>query len=161
MRALASPVRLRILRLTLDQPRTNKEIAVLLRMPPATTLHHVRTLVSAGFLTAEEERRGARGSREVPYRATRLSWQIDTADVDPSGLVRRASLRAFLDELGELSPSTQFATARLGLRLSPGRKVELEERLTALFDEFEKLPPEADGEAFAIFLALYPRTPAS
>jgi DNA-binding transcriptional ArsR family regulator len=161
MRALASPVRLRILRLTLDEPRTNKEIAVLLQLPPATTLHHVRTLVAAGFLAPQEERRGARGAREVPYRATRLSWQIDTAGADPTGAVKRASLQAFLAEIGELPPSTGFATARLGLRLSPARKAELEDRLMALFDEFEKLPTEPEGEAIAIFFALYPRTRAS
>jgi len=161
MRALASPIRLRILRLTLDQSRTNKEIAELLRMSPASTLHHVRTLAAAGFLAAEPERKGARGSREVPYRATRLSWQIDTSGADPSGLVKRASLKAFLEELAEVPATERFSTARLGLLLSPARKAELQDRLSALFDEFEKLPREPDGEAFAIFMAIYPRTPAS
>jgi DNA-binding transcriptional ArsR family regulator len=161
MRALASPIRLRILRLTLDQSRTNKEIAALLQVTPATALHHVRTLVDAGFLMAEPVRRGTRGSRERPYRATRLSWQIDTSDADPSGLVKRASLQAFLEELDELPATERFSTARLGLLLSPARKKELEDRLSALFDEFEKLPREPDGEAFALFVAIYPRTPAS
>jgi hypothetical protein len=147
--------------LTLDQSRTNKEIAELLHIPPATTLHHVRTLLDAGFLVAEPVRRGTRGSRERPYRATRLSWELDTADADPAGLVKRASLQAFLGEIAELSPTTRFTTARLGLRLSPAHRARLEERLMALFDEFEKLPPEPDGEAFAVFLAMYPRTPAS
>lgn len=161
MRALASPIRLRILRLTLDQARTNQEIAQLLQLAPATTLHHVRTLVAAGFVVAEDERRGARNAREVPYRATRLSWALDTSGVDPSGQVKRASLQAFLDELAELSPGTRYTMSRLGLRLSPARKAELEERLIALFDEFERLPRDPDGEAFAIFLAVYPRTAAS
>src|SRR5262245_44839912 len=41
-RALASAVRLRIMRLCLDRPLTNKEIAERLGVNPATTLHHVR-----------------------------------------------------------------------------------------------------------------------
>ena len=104
---------------------------------------------------------GTRGSRERPYRATRLSWRIDTSDVDPAGLVKRASLQAMLAEVGELPEATPPATTRLGLRLSPGRREELLDRLGAMLDEFEKLPAEPDGEAFAVFVAVYPRGPAS
>jgi hypothetical protein len=69
-RALASAVRLRIRRLCLHEALTNKEIAARLGRNPASVLHHVRTLVEAGFLAPGAERRGARGAREVPYRAT-------------------------------------------------------------------------------------------
>jgi DNA-binding transcriptional ArsR family regulator len=82
-RALASAVRLRILRLCLDTPRTNKEIAERLEANPASVLHHVRTLVETGFLTALPVRRGSRGSRERPYLATRKSW---TLSMDDSGV---------------------------------------------------------------------------
>ena len=51
-RALASGLRLRILRLTLDEALTNKEIADALDRNPASVLHHVRTLVDNGFLRA-------------------------------------------------------------------------------------------------------------
>src|SRR3954447_1484355 len=78
-RALASAVRLRILQLCLHQALTNKEIAARLGRNPATVLHHVRTLLDTGFLVADDERRGARGAREVPYRATRKSWLMDSA----------------------------------------------------------------------------------
>ncbi|MCZ4151096.1 ArsR family transcriptional regulator, partial [Escherichia coli] len=73
-RALSSPLRLRILRLCLHESRTNKEIADILDLNPATSLHHVRTLVSNGYLAAEEPRRGNRGAKEVPYRSTKQSW---------------------------------------------------------------------------------------
>ena len=53
-RALASAIRLRIMRLCLDRPLTNKEIAERLGANPATTLHHVRTLVATGFLAAQK-----------------------------------------------------------------------------------------------------------
>src|SRR3954454_7131215 len=79
-RALASAVRLRILRMCLDSAQTNKEIAGRLGVHPATTLHHVRTLVATGFLAAQAERRGARNAREVPYLATRKSWVLDVDD---------------------------------------------------------------------------------
>ena len=59
-RTLASPLRLRILRLCLDVSLTNKEIAERLGKDPASVLYHVRRLVRTGFLVAEGERRGTR-----------------------------------------------------------------------------------------------------
>ena len=75
-RALASSLRLRILRICLGEGRTNKEIAGILGRDPASVLHHIRTLVRTGFLEPQEARRGARGAREIPYLATRKSWQL-------------------------------------------------------------------------------------
>ena len=75
LRALSSPLRLRVLRLCAFESRTNKELAELLGVNPGTMLHHVRTLVQTGFLAAQPERIGAQGAREVPYRATGLSWR--------------------------------------------------------------------------------------
>src|SRR5215475_4607877 len=84
-RALASGIRMRILRLCLDRALTNKEIAALLEANPATTLHHVRTLVATGFLEAQPERRGTRGAREVPYLATGKSWVMDMSEIEVPG----------------------------------------------------------------------------
>ncbi len=70
-KAMAHPLRLRILRLCLHDALTNKEIADRLGQDPATTLHHVRTLCATGFLSAEPPRTGKRGALEKPYRATR------------------------------------------------------------------------------------------
>ena len=61
---MASPLRLRILRLCLDAPLTNKQIAAALGRDPASVLYHVRRLVRTGFLAPEQERRGVpRGPR--------------------------------------------------------------------------------------------------
>src|SRR3954463_2795270 len=95
-RALASAVRLRILRLCLHEALSNKEIAARLGRNPATVLHHVRTLVDTGFLAADPERRGARGAREVPYRATGKSWLMD--DAGGPGPGSDVVLAAFLQE---------------------------------------------------------------
>ena len=46
---------------TLHEPRTNKEIAEVLGLNPASVLHHVRTLVDTGFLIEQPIRRGAAG----------------------------------------------------------------------------------------------------
>src|SRR5919201_57526 len=49
-KAMGHPMRLRILRLCLDQELTNKQLAERLGKDPGTLLHHVRILVNAGFL---------------------------------------------------------------------------------------------------------------
>ena len=80
-RALASGTRWRILRLTFEDGLTNRQIADELDMNPATTLHHVRTLVDTGFLEPSEPRRGRRGAREIPYRATGKTWRVNAGDL--------------------------------------------------------------------------------
>src|SRR5882672_8419389 len=75
-KAMAHPLRLRILRLCLHDALTNKELAARLKKDPATVLHHVRMLVDTGFLAPDRVRSGARGALEKPYRATGKSWVL-------------------------------------------------------------------------------------
>jgi DNA-binding transcriptional ArsR family regulator len=152
-RALASAVRLRILRLCLDSPLTNKEIAARLDRNPATVLHHVRTLVGTGFLVAEPPRRGTRGAREVPYRATGKSWLMEDAGGPATG--RDPSLAAFLEEVAEVGEH-RLSSTRLGLRLSPAEREELGRRLHEVLDEFARRPAAADGEKWSLYLGMHP-----
>lgn len=148
-RALASTLRLRILRLCLDEPMTNREIAARLDRNPATILHHVRTLADRGFLAAQPARRGTRGSREVPYLATRKSWR--TPDALKSS---RVLIDTFLEEVALVDPGEIVAT-RLGLRLDEAGHTELVDRVQALFEEFASRPPTPDGTAYSVFYALH------
>lgn len=148
-RALASALRLRILRLCLDEPRTNKEIAHALGRNPGSMLHHVRTLVARGFLAALPERGGPRGSREVPYLATGRSWLTPMPPSQYPVLVE-----AFVEEVGEAPPeSTQLV--RLGVRLDEAGRAELTERVVALFQEYADREPDPEGEPYAVFYAFY------
>nr|WP_221204042.1 winged helix-turn-helix domain-containing protein [Modestobacter versicolor] len=150
---MASAVRLRILRLCLDEPLTNKELAARLGRNPATVLHHVRTLVETGFLVAEEARRGARGAREVPYRATGKSWLMDGAGGPAAG--RDPSLAAFLEEVAAVGEH-RLESNRLGLRLSAAEKAELGRRLHEVLDEFARRPADPDGEKWSVYLGMHP-----
>ena len=152
-RALASALRLRILRLCLSEALTNKEIAARLGRNPATVLHHVRTLVDTGFLEALPVRRGTRGSREVPYRATGKSWLMDIDDRPPAR--RDAMLTAFLEEVGEVGLE-QLQSSRLGLRLSPADLEEFRQRLHALLDEYARRPPDPEAPRWSLYLGMHP-----
>lgn len=148
-RALSSPLRLRVLRLCAFEARTNKELAELLGANPGTMLHHVRTLVHTGFLAAELERAGAQGAREVPYRATGLSWRTPLPQGSP------VLVETFLQQIEGLDPEQLDATW-LGLKLNADHKAELERRLDELVNEFKDRGPDADGETYSLFTVLHP-----
>lgn len=145
-RALSSPLRLRILRLCLHEARTNKEIADILELNPATSLHHVRTLVSNGFLNAEDPRRGNRGAKEVPYRSTRQSWGTRIPDAAPM------LVDTFLQEINGLDPQ-EIQVLRVGLKLSQATQKEMMGRLREVIEDYALREPEADGMATSLFLA--------
>jgi predicted ArsR family transcriptional regulator len=153
-RALASAIRLRILRLCLDRAMTNKEIAQRLGANPATVLHHVRKLVATGFLAPQEERRGTRGAREVPYLATGKSWTLDVCDESPVVGSGRAMLEAFLDEI-RLVDVDRAGMSRLGLRLNGAELTELRERIFAVLNDYAGRAPSPDGQPYSLFLALH------
>ena len=148
-RALASVVRMRILRLCLDEALTNKQIAERLDKDPATTYHHVRTLAARGFLAAEAERRGARGAREIPYRATGKSWRTDIGEAGS-----RLLIETFLKEVAEAPPSS-VVTSRLGVRLGAEAYGQLQRRLGDLLQEYADLEPDPDGTPYSIFVAVH------
>ncbi len=166
-RALASVLRLRILRLCLYESLTNKELADRLGRDPASVLHHVRTLLNHGFLRAEEPRPGPRGSTEVPYRSTGKSWLLDfgTPDempieqpTDPATTEsgsRDLLLRTFLEEVSQVSRA-QVWTTRLGLQLSAGHRAEFGHRIQALLDEFAARGPDEAGDRWSVFVGMHP-----
>src|SRR3954452_13130918 len=132
-KALASPLRLRILRLALHEPRTNKELADALGRDPASVLHHVRTLVDTGFLIEQPVRRGPRGSRERPYLASGKSFYVSTGEVADSTYEGQDLLLAtFLQEVESLPPGSLDST-RLGFRLTRPDREAVEQRLQDLF----------------------------
>jgi DNA-binding MarR family transcriptional regulator len=148
-KALASSLRLRILRICLGEGHTNKEIAGILGRDPASTLHHIRTLVRTGFLQPQPERRGTRGAREIPYLATKKSWRLSTPAMD------RSMLDAFLEEVA-LVPAADVDTTRMGLRLPAAGMAEFRTRLGGLLDDFASRPEDPSAPAWSVFLIVHP-----
>ena len=109
---------------------------------------------STGFLAPQEERRGTRGAREVPYLATGKSWTLDVHGSGVSG-GGTAMIEAFLDEV-RLIDMDNAPYARLGLRLSEPDLRELKDRLDELLNDFRWRALDPDGRPYSIFVALYP-----
>jgi predicted ArsR family transcriptional regulator len=152
-KALASAFRLRILRVCLDEPLTNKQIAARLGAHPATTLHHVRKLVTTGFLAPQPERRGSQGAREIPYLATRKSWTLDVGEHLPRD---ESMVDAFLQELALVENPREIFLSRLGPRLTDDEHRELVTRIQELLDELVNRPPSPHGRPYSVFLAIHP-----
>lgn len=150
IKAVASPLRLRILRLCNDREWTNKELADRLDRDPATILHHVRLLVDAGMLEAVAVRQGKSGAYEKPYRSTGLSWQLSfealTADEEAPGQL--AMLTAFQQELAEAGNASVEEMTRFHLHLDQDTARAFVERMLGVIEEY-RVADEARSQAGA------------
>ena len=86
LRALAHPLRLRILELFAEAPRTTKQVADLLGQPPTRLYHHVAALERAGLLLLRETRRN-RGAVEKWYES--VSRMMGAPSPNATGPVAR------------------------------------------------------------------------
>jgi DNA-binding transcriptional ArsR family regulator len=153
IRALAHPVRLRILRLLRFDQLTNAELAAQLELNPASTLHHVRTLVRAGFIEPTRSRPGPNGITEKPYRDTTKSWTLHVSDSKPAARVSHAGIEAFNAEVNTPGVTIETMT-RQALKLNRASLDELEARLLALSDEYEQRH-DKDGDPYALFVTIH------
>jgi DNA-binding transcriptional ArsR family regulator len=149
--ALASGIRLRIIRLTRTEALTNQALAQRLGRDPATVLHHVRKLVDNGFLEPQPPRKGNRGAKEIPYLSTGKSW---TLSVPRDRSVAEAMVEAYLAEVGELNLE-HIEQTRAVLDLPLHRRDEFERRLGELIEEFKTTPARPGGDRVAIYVAMY------
>jgi DNA-binding transcriptional ArsR family regulator len=134
-KALAHPLRLRILRLCWQQELTNKQLADRLDRDPGTVLYHVRQLADAGLLEQAPVRTGESGALEKPYRSKARSWWLDDPpDTDADAAF--APIDALKDELNEAGTDSVRAFARFALHLSPEDAATLSSRVLAIIDEY-------------------------
>lgn len=141
-KALAHPLRLRILFACRDRARTNKELATGLGSTPGTIHYHLKPLVAEGFLVPVEPRPGPRGSIEQPYRSTGKSWQL-TGDPHSTRTLRDVAARDLL----AAADDDVVTLSRLGMTLSEPDRLELLTRLDALTEEFKERGTATDVDA--------------
>lgn len=79
LRALAHPLRLRMLSLLTASPQSAAELAREVGCTHANASYHLRTLLAAGLVELDSER-SVRGGRERRYRVTPLPAQQSEAD---------------------------------------------------------------------------------
>lgn len=156
VKALSHPLRLRILSLCQTESLPNKVLAERLHEQPATVLHHVRTLVRAGFLVAEPPVPGPRGSTLRPYRSTDKSWTIDVGGPQETGDAKVAAVDAAFAEMHaqpghELGPLVLYT-----LRASRAQLEAVLERLVAELEALEDQNEGGTAPVWNVLMASYP-----
>src|SRR4051812_38870051 len=91
LRALAHPLRLRMMELFAESPKTTKQVAELLGQPPTRLYHHVAALERAGLLVLKETRQN-RGAVEKWYVG--FAQQLQTATPKRASDSARSARRA-------------------------------------------------------------------
>ena len=147
-KALAHPLRVRILRLCAQQDLTNKQLADRLGRDPGTVYYHVRQLTDVGLLQPVPVRTGESGALEKPYRSDGRSWWLSLGDAATDASL--APLEAFQEELREAGPDAVATFTRFALHLSPEDVETLDRRILAILDEYvetdsERLDQPAHG----------------
>ncbi len=157
-KALANPVRLRILRLLRFDQLTNAEIAAQLELNPATSLYHVRALKNADLISDGTPRAGPNGITEKPYRDSGKSWTLEINEEGPGKRASHAAVDAFTAEITQPGATIEGLT-RLALHLNKANLKELQAHLQTIYDEYEQRH-DTDGAPYALFAAIHrrPRT---
>lgn len=169
LRALAHPLRLRIMELFAESPKTTKQVAELLGEPPTRLYHHVAALERAGLVILKETRQN-RGAVEKYYgsvapqlRAGPSSGKNDPASRRARRAVAATALEQAKQELiavprGAKEPAL---VTRFVIPVDPSKLAELRQRLfesvRAIGREFRSEAGE-ECERWALTLSFTPST---
>lgn len=154
LRALAHPLRLRIMELFAETPRTTKQVADLLGQPPTRLYHHVAALERAGLLRLKETRKN-RGTVEKWFESvartmgsTTTPAKAGTKKHGAESAAKRAVAMAVLEQsrnevvtaMGQPGGEPPLL-ARLVMVAPPERAPELRRRL---YDFLKQIQSEYD-----------------
>ena len=181
LRALAHPLRLRMMELFAESPKTTKQVADILGQPPTRLYHHVAALKRAGLLIVTAKRQN-RGAVEKWYAG--VTQQIGAAQTRGKGKgkaegrsARRAVAATVLEQAKQEVMSIPFSAkqaallARIVVAVPPSKIPRIRKRLfeavQALRTDFSQSAsrdvalgaakgPNADCERWAVTLAFAP-----
>lgn len=161
LRALAHPVRMQILDLLTEGPRTNKQLATVLGEPPARLHFHVRELYAAGLIELVEERPKG-GVIEKYYRAAARHIRLHTGLGDRAQGQENLPSATFAAAGKELARAVAYFQAvppgtylvHEQVRLSEDALARMREHLRAIDDELKKARERADNGEAALPVAL-------
>jgi DNA-binding transcriptional ArsR family regulator len=160
-KAVADPVRSRILGIIQNQPATAKQIADRLGIAPGTIGHHLQVLEAAG-LAQIVARRQVRGTVAKYYTRTARIFNFDMArEITGSAApaIELDILGRARDELAEALDTTvkpgSCSVAFPHARLSPARARVYAERLEAMLDDLLYEPPDPNGQVYGLCYAMF------
>ncbi len=162
-KAIAEPVRSRILGIIQNQPATAKQIADRLGATPGAIGHHLHVLEAAG-LAKVIARRLVRGIVANYYTRTARIFTFDFPDEGTgSALGSLEIITKARDELAEATVSVkEDPYQNMGfphIRVSPERARAYYDRLEALIEDLLHETLDPNGQVYGIFVAMF-KSPA-
>jgi DNA-binding transcriptional ArsR family regulator len=160
LRALADPLRTRILTLLQNGAASTSELATALGLAHGTVAHHVKVLEAASLVRVVSTRK-VRAMTEKYYGRVARLFVISTEGFLPSDLVGEArgfaiaSLQQAAEEIGDAwaGPATEFGIAHV--RLGETDAIRFARRLNRLFRDFRERESE-DGVTYTLIGGVYP-----
>jgi DNA-binding transcriptional ArsR family regulator len=160
-RAIADPVRSRILGIIQTRPATAKQIAQRLGKAPGTIAHHLEVLEAAG-LAQVVATRVVHGITAKFYTRTARIFDFHfspdvTGQSSMSSDIARSAMLELSESLaayGEGEDDVQ-QTSFPHIRVAPERAREYRDRLNALFDELVAEPIDPNGRVYGVSLAIF------
>ena len=172
LRALAHPLRLKLLEMFAGEPRTTMQVAALMGEPPTRLYHHVNALERAGILRLERTRQ-VRGTTEKYFevakkqigiarpaqvtRSSRAAFRgLATLVVDEA----RAELVAALAKPSLLSKTTAPIAFRMLLAVPPSHQTRVRKRIMATIEAIKRELKDCDKRSaprWAMTLVFAPR----
>lgn len=144
LRALAHPLRLRLIEFFADEPRTTMQVAALMGEPPTRLYHHVNALEKAGILKLERTRQ-VRGTTEKYFKVARRRIGVArSSDATPRSRAAlrdvatmvfdeaRAELLAAIADRTRLTKETAPVALRMILSVPPSHQQRVRKRIMAL-----------------------------
>lgn len=170
LRALAHPVRLRILGILRHEgPATASGLASRLGLNSGATSYHLRQLAQHGFITDDAERGTGRDRWwKAVHQSTRMDPatlaepEQDTFDayIQAVAVVYTERLQRAIEERRMIPQEWQDAStlSDWAPRLTPARAKELIDALSAVMEEWEEDPEGTEGaESFTVSLQAFVR----
>src|SRR5215471_5695393 len=173
LRALAHPLRLRLVEEFAGEPRTTMQVAAAMGEPPTRLYHHVNALERAGILKLARTRQ-VRGTTEKYYEVARKTFGA-SAGSEITGRMRgplknvahlvfeeaRSDLLAVLADPSKLAPGAEPVALRMLLTTTPAQvalvRKKLMDLLHSIRKEHKRHPPSADALRWALTVAFAPR----
>jgi DNA-binding transcriptional ArsR family regulator len=156
LRAIADPLRARILDLLLERAATVAELAAAVRRPKSTVAHHVKVLVEAGMLRVVRTRR-VRAIDERYYGRTARMFAVGVVDrpgEDPA-TVHANALSVAAAESVPAHEADELRSILRHARIPAQHAAEFWQRVDAVVRDFSQLP-RSGGTVYGFAAGLYP-----
>lgn len=163
VKAIADPLRARILGIIQHQPATAKQLSDRLGVAPGSVGHHLQILEAAG-LAQVVARRLVHGIVAKYYTRTAriFTYEVPHEVLGESSLGLELLAQAgseLAEALGTTGESACLSVGFPHLRLAPEQARTYQERLEALVNDFINEPPDPDGQVYGLSFLFFLSSP--